>query len=403
MSLPGRTVLANFIQLPQEPSSGAARSMRTICELLALGGWRVQVIGTTATEGDVRLDARDWLRSGGIDPEVHAGPQSSRVFRFRDREVDYVLLDAGAVDAAGAEQRAGDAFDQLFDELFAAVQPDIFLTYGGWLPELERRRRARESGSRVVFAIHNEAYMCSPAFADVDATFSPSRFLAERYRSALGVEVMALPPPVTGDQVVAVSREPTFVTFINPEPLKGVAVFARIAEEISRRHPEIPFLVVKSRRASDVLVASALAGGFDLRRRSNIGVAEPVAEPKRIYAVTRVLLVPSLEEAAGRVAAEALLNGIPVIASDCGGLPETLRGGGFVLPLPPGVTSDTIVPPPADSLQTWVNLTIRLMTDQAFYQEATHRAHKAGRAYEQRALVSVYCDFFEEIVRASRS
>src|SRR5258708_4017770 len=134
MPLPGRTVLANFIQLPQEPSSGAARSMRTICELLALGGWRVQVIGTTATEGDVRLDAQDWLRSCGIDFGIDGGPQSSRVFRFRDREVDYVLLDIGTMDAAEAEQRAGDAFDELFDQLFAAVQPDIFLTYGGWLP-----------------------------------------------------------------------------------------------------------------------------------------------------------------------------------------------------------------------------------------------------------------------------
>jgi glycosyltransferase involved in cell wall biosynthesis len=403
MPLPDKTVLANFIQLPQEPSSGAARSMRTICELLALGGWRVQVLGTTATEGDVRLDAQDWLRSCGIEPEIDAGPQSSRVFRFRDREVDYVLLDVGTVDAAEAEQRAGDAFDQLFEQHFAAVQPDIFLTYGGWLPELERRRRAREAGSRVVFAIHNEAYVCPPAFANIDAAFSPSHFLAERCRSALGVEVTVLPLPISGDEVIAGPREPTFVTFINPELIKGVVAFARIAEEISSRHPEIPFLVVKSRSGANVLVATALAGGFDLRRHSNIAVAGPIPEPRRIYAVTRVLLVPSLVDNAPRVVAEALLNGIPVIASDCGGLPETLRGGGFVLPLPPGVTSDTIVPPPANALQTWVNLTIRLMTDQVFYQEATHRAYKAGRAYDQHALVSVYYNFFEEILRPSRS
>src|SRR5690242_14458701 len=113
MALPGATVLANFIQLPHEPSSGAARSMRTVCELLALGGWRVQVLGTTATEGDLRLNAQDWLRSCGIDAKVDAGPQSSRVLRFRDREVDYVLLDVGTLDAAEAEQHAGDAFDQL--------------------------------------------------------------------------------------------------------------------------------------------------------------------------------------------------------------------------------------------------------------------------------------------------
>jgi glycosyltransferase involved in cell wall biosynthesis len=212
-----------------------------------------------------------------------------------------------------------------------------------------------------------------------------------------------LPLPIAGDEVIAVSREPTFVTFINPEPIKGVAVFARIAEEISCRHPEIPFLVVKSRRSSDVLVTTALAGGFDLRRHSNIAVAEPVPEPRRIYAVTRVLLVPSLIDNAPRVAAEALLNGIPVIASDCGGLPETLHGGGFVLPLPSCLISSATVPPPADVLERWVNLTIRLMTDQVFYREAAERAYYSGRAYDQHTLVSAYCSFFEQILRASRS
>src|SRR6266702_7085047 len=165
------TLLANFIQLPHDPSSGAARSMRTVCEFLALGGWRVQVLGNTATEGENRLDAADWLRSCGIEPEVDIGPQSSRILRFRDRGVDYVLLDLGQVDAAQSRQHTGDAYDQLFDQLYAVVQPDIFLTYGGWLAELERRHRVRKSGSRIVFAIHNEAYIHPAAFANVDATF----------------------------------------------------------------------------------------------------------------------------------------------------------------------------------------------------------------------------------------
>jgi hypothetical protein len=81
--------MCNFIQLPQDPSSGAARSMRTVCEFLALGGWRVQVLGTTATEGDIRLDAQDWLRGCGIEPEIEGGPQGSHVFGKN-------ILDSGA-------------------------------------------------------------------------------------------------------------------------------------------------------------------------------------------------------------------------------------------------------------------------------------------------------------------
>src|SRR5262245_6954938 len=126
------SVLATFIQLPHEPSSGAARSMRTVCEFLAAGGWRVQVLGNTATEGEIRLDAQNWLRNCGIDAELDIGPESSRVFRFRDRGVDYQLLDLGEVSVAEARHKTGDVFDQLFDRLLEVVRPDIFLTYGGW-------------------------------------------------------------------------------------------------------------------------------------------------------------------------------------------------------------------------------------------------------------------------------
>ncbi len=46
-------------------------------------------------------------------------------------------------------------------------------------------------------------------------------------------------------------------------------------------------------------------------------------DPRHFYRVTRVLLVPTLvSEMFGRVAAEALANGIPVLASDRGALPE---------------------------------------------------------------------------------
>lgn len=47
----------------------------------------------------------------------------------------------------------------------------------------------------------------------------------------------------------------------------------------------------------------------------------------------RVVLMPSLwEESFGRVAAEAMANGIPVLSSDRGALPETVGAGRFVEP-----------------------------------------------------------------------
>ncbi len=54
---------------------------------------------------------------------------------------------------------------------------------------------------------------------------------------------------------------------------------------------------------------------------------------KSIYARTRILLVPSQwEEAWGRVVTEAHVSGIPVLASDVGGLPQAVGPGGRLVP-----------------------------------------------------------------------
>ena len=55
---------------------------------------------------------------------------------------------------------------------------------------------------------------------------------------------------------------------------------------------------------------------------------------RTIYRETRILLVPSQweDETWGRVVTEAQFSGIPVVASDRGGLPESTGPGGIVLP-----------------------------------------------------------------------
>ncbi|MEZ5676402.1 MAG: glycosyltransferase [Thalassovita sp.] len=52
---------------------------------------------------------------------------------------------------------------------------------------------------------------------------------------------------------------------------------------------------------------------------------------RAVLARTAVLMVPSIYfEAAGRVIAEAMLAGIPVLATRNGSIPEQLNGGGVV-------------------------------------------------------------------------
>ena len=52
---------------------------------------------------------------------------------------------------------------------------------------------------------------------------------------------------------------------------------------------------------------------------------------RKFYRLGRVLLAPSLiEEGFGRIILEAQFNGIPAIASNVGGYPEAVGGGGFL-------------------------------------------------------------------------
>jgi glycosyltransferase involved in cell wall biosynthesis len=66
---------------------------------------------------------------------------------------------------------------------------------------------------------------------------------------------------------------------------------------------------------------------------ANVTLHPPTRDMRPLYARARLLLAPSQwEEAWGRVATEAQVSGIPVLASNRGGLPEAVGNGGILLP-----------------------------------------------------------------------
>jgi glycosyltransferase involved in cell wall biosynthesis len=130
-------------------------------------------------------------------------------------------------------------------------------------------------------------------------------------------------------------------------------------------------------------------------------MSPPLGQPKEIYVATRGLLAPSLwQEPAGRVAAEALLNGIPPLVSDRGGLPETCNGAGFYLPIPPEITPRYPRPVPVEAVEPWVELITRLEGDAGFYEAESQRAIDAAAIYRPENLAPRYVEYFRGVLES---
>jgi glycosyltransferase involved in cell wall biosynthesis len=98
-----------------------------------------------------------------------------------------------------------------------------------------------------------------------------------------------------------------------------------------------------------------------------------------------------------RVAAEAMANGIPVLARDRGAPDETLGDTGFVLTIPERYIPSSAAVPSAREGKPWVALIERPWDDREF--EARHRAPAlAGAArWDADRLVERYDRFFDSL------
>jgi len=389
-------------QLPQDSASGAARTAQTAVEMAAEAGFEVRVLATTATERGRSYDPLEYLQSLSLDVAIKPPSSSNgREFRFVQRGIPYTLLDTGRRGFVEWEPTHGRKFDRLFDQELEHFLPDLVFTYGGGPGDVRRHRRAHLAHARVACCVFNYGYLNAGFFDSVDAVLTPSEFLARRYRDAVGVESTPLPTPLEWDDVVAPERDPIFITIVNPSVEKGLFFFVRLAEEIGKHHPKIAVLAIESRGTAGMVLEAGLRGGFDLRRHENIMIGGAVPRPRDIFENTRVLLVPSVwEEPSGRVVAEALVNGVPPLVSDRGGLSESANGAGMVLPLPSDLTRETRKPVPAAAVAPWLDAIVKLCFDEEFYRAEAERTQAAAAIYRRESLAPRYVEFFRAALSA---
>lgn len=172
-----------------------------------------------------------------------------------------------------------------------------------------------------------------------------------------------------------------FVTLVNPCAVKGISVFLQLAQ----RMREVQFAAVPTWGTNERDLAA-------LHAEPNVHVLAPVDNIDELFRRTRVTLVPSLwAEARSRMILESMARGIPVMASDVGGLSEAMLGVDYLLPVRPiqnyrGTVDGLMVPvgevPPQD-VGPWYEALSQLVTDPKRYADLSRQSRSAALRYAE--------------------
>ena len=257
-------------------------------------------------------------------------------------------------------------------------------------------------GITTAFAVRGFGYDKARYFRDVDHAFTCSQFLTDVYREKVGLFSTPIEPPIDWSAVVSPPDARAFVTFVHPARHKGLLLFARLADMLGSRRPDIPVLVVQSGHTAGSLNDIP---GIDFAGYPQIMAAPAVPTPADYFALTRLLLVPSVwEEPFGRVAAEAMINGVPPLVSNRGALPHVVGGdfaaggGGRVLPIPDWMTDQTTRLPAEREIEPWFDAVTSLWDDALLYRSMAARARQiAEERYGENVSRRRHVDYFTSL------
>jgi glycosyltransferase involved in cell wall biosynthesis len=263
---------------------------------------------------------------------------------------------------------------QLLEWRLAEFAPDMVVVQG---KDRERLARIAVDGG-VPTCIRLITHTCVDSFSEAvrDApevgelvrnplvtVLSNSLFVRNRLRERSGLDSDVDYPFIAIDDCVAPERRPEHVTFFNPVAEKGVDIALGVAGLLPHR----TFLFVEG-------WPLGRKGEKSLRKRlevlPNVQLERKSSSVAGFYGSTALLLVPSQwEEALGRVVLEALANGIPVVGSRIGGIPEGLADGGILVPA-------------SDPPERWAEAVERVLSDPDTYAQLSANARACARRPE---------------------
>jgi surfactin synthase thioesterase subunit/glycosyltransferase involved in cell wall biosynthesis len=299
----------------------------------------------------------------------------------------------------------------LFADRIAAFDPDVILCSTDDPGALLLEVALRAPRARVVYLVRAtvavpfgpDCAFANPAKTEmigrVDSIIGVSEYVADYVRRwggfpAIHVPISLLEP---GDYSAMGRFENRYVLMVNPCAVKGVSIFAALAEAM----PDLEFAAVPTwgTNADDLAL---------LHGHANITLFDPADDIAVFLRETKVVLVPSVwAEARSRMVVEAMIRGIPVIASDVGGLHEAKLGVPYLLPVNQiqryhARVDANMVPvaevPPQD-IGPWKQALRELVSNRELYEEISRQSREAALVYAEKLNCKPLASHLEELIR----
>ena len=363
-----------------DPIAGVTQSLRTIVEWLAEAGHECQVLTTARFESAVTFTIEEHLLQQGVPrgrspPHLPADRRSSKAARQASRPVVRYAVKQRARHAAphapqrraAARSRGGRAIPRALRAASSTrFAPDVLIAANGHAMIFEAMRAARRRGITTAFAVRGYGYYERSYFAVGQPRLHvqpvPHRRLSRQDRPRQ-YAARAADRLVDRGRTRGVARLRDLRQSRAAQGRPALRQARRHARLATARHPRAGRAIEPERRRAECDSRASTSASIrkSWRRR-------PCPMPADYFALTRILLVPSMwEEPFGRVAAEAMINGIPPLVGNRGALPEVCGGdaseggGGRVLPIPAWMRPESTDVPPASDVEPWFESRLRAL------------------------------------------